>query len=123
MAAIPLTFRRLHDTGRSGWWWGVGAIIDLAFWIIFCVDLMLAISGSYAVSQIEDYASDASAAFSLMGGVWAIIMKYFVMALICFAYKVVLLVFLCQDSEQEENEYGASPKYYESDPVSEQQEP
>ena len=21
---IPITFRRLHDTGRSGWWWGAG---------------------------------------------------------------------------------------------------
>ena len=21
LAIIPLTFRRLHDTGRSGWWW------------------------------------------------------------------------------------------------------
>lgn len=21
IATIPLTFRRLHDTGRSGWWW------------------------------------------------------------------------------------------------------
>lgn len=23
---IPITFRRLHDTGRSGWWWGAGII-------------------------------------------------------------------------------------------------
>ena len=22
LLTIPLTFRRLHDTGRSGWWWG-----------------------------------------------------------------------------------------------------
>lgn len=21
---IPITFRRLHNTGRSGWWWGAG---------------------------------------------------------------------------------------------------
>ena len=21
LLTIPLTFRRLHDTGRSGWWW------------------------------------------------------------------------------------------------------
>ncbi|MGD9957532.1 MAG: DUF805 domain-containing protein [Candidatus Nanopelagicales bacterium] len=34
---IAVTFRRLHDTGRSGWWWllslvcGIGAIIVLIF--------------------------------------------------------------------------------------------
>jgi uncharacterized membrane protein YhaH (DUF805 family) len=34
---IAVTFRRLHDTGRSGWWWllsllcGIGAIILLIF--------------------------------------------------------------------------------------------
>lgn len=34
---IAVTFRRLHDTGRSGWWWllslicGIGAIILLVF--------------------------------------------------------------------------------------------
>jgi uncharacterized membrane protein YhaH (DUF805 family) len=39
LPTIAVTFRRLHDTGRSGWWWllslicGIGAIIVL----IFCV--------------------------------------------------------------------------------------
>ncbi len=34
---IAVTFRRLHDTGRSGWWWllslicGIGAIIVFVF--------------------------------------------------------------------------------------------
>lgn len=37
---IAVTFRRLHDTGRSGWWWllslicGIGAIILLIFCIV-----------------------------------------------------------------------------------------
>ncbi len=39
LPTIAVTFRRLHDTGRSGWWWlltlvcGIGGIIVF----IFCV--------------------------------------------------------------------------------------
>lgn len=38
--SIAVTFRRLHDTGRSGWWWllsllcGIGGIILLVFCLI-----------------------------------------------------------------------------------------
>jgi len=38
--SIAVTFRRLHDTGRSGWWWllsllcGIGGIILLIFCLI-----------------------------------------------------------------------------------------
>lgn len=37
LPTLAVTFRRLHDTGRSGWWWllsllcGIGAIIVLVF--------------------------------------------------------------------------------------------
>lgn len=38
IATIPLTFRRLHDTGRSGWWWGICAILQVAFFIsLLCI--------------------------------------------------------------------------------------
>lgn len=38
--SIAVTFRRLHDTGRSGWWWllsllcGIGGIILFIFCLI-----------------------------------------------------------------------------------------
>ena len=32
-------FRRLHDTGRSGWWWGAGIIATYAICIILAIDL------------------------------------------------------------------------------------
>jgi uncharacterized membrane protein YhaH (DUF805 family) len=40
LPSIAVTIRRLHDTGRSGWWWllalvcGIGAIIVLIFCFI-----------------------------------------------------------------------------------------
>ena len=36
---IPITFRRLHDTGRSGWWWGAGIIATYGFGTILAIDL------------------------------------------------------------------------------------
>ncbi len=34
LAAIPLVFRRLHDAGRSGWWWGVNIFLLLALIVL-----------------------------------------------------------------------------------------
>ena len=28
---VPLTFRRLHDTGRSGWWYGTFLLLPVLF--------------------------------------------------------------------------------------------
>lgn len=52
--SISVAVRRLHDTGRSGWWWWIG-LVPFVGWII-------------------------------------------------------LLIFYCQDSQAEANEYGANPK-------------
>ena len=55
LPSIAVTVRRLHDTGRSGWW------------------------------------------------IW--------LALIPLIGAIVVIVFLCQDSEPGQNKYGVSPKY------------
>lgn len=75
---IPITFRRLHDTGKSGWWYGVS---------IFAYILTLVSTG-------------------------------FIYRFLCFAYitySLVLLIFLCEDSQKETNKYGESPKYKETE--------
>lgn len=53
--SICVTVRRLHDIGKSGWWYWISAIP--------------------------------------------------------YVGSIILLVMMCKDSEQEENEYGPSPKY------------
>jgi uncharacterized membrane protein YhaH (DUF805 family) len=35
LPSIAVTFRRLHDTGRSGWWWLLSAICGLGAIILF----------------------------------------------------------------------------------------
>ena len=97
LVAVPLVFRRLHDTGRSGWWWGGGAIMQVASW------LMLAVLTARAGDSIwyDDYDP----------GLWMLAVVYVILAVAVVVYHIVVLVFLCQDSELEENDYGPSPKY------------
>ena len=97
LVAVPLVFRRLHDTGRSGWWWGGGAIMQVASW------LMLAVLTARAGDSIwyDDYDP----------GLWMLAVVYVIMVVAVVVYHIVVLVFLCQDSEPEENDYGPSPKY------------
>lgn len=83
---IPITFRRLHDTGRSGWWYGFGTI--------FVIDL--------GISSLINFPLAAISAF--LG-------KFVLFAIAYIAYHIVMIVFLCQDSEPFENRYGESPKY------------
>ena len=87
-------FRRLHDTGRSGWWWGAGIIATYAICIILAIDL--------GISSLINFPPAAISAF--LG-------KFVLFAIAYIAYHIVMIVFLCQDSEPFENRYGESPKY------------
>lgn len=91
---IPPPARRLHDTGRSGWWWGAGIIATYGFGTIFVIDL--------GISSLINFPPAAISAF--LG-------KFVLFAIAYIAYHIVMIVFLCQDSEPFENRYGESPKY------------
>ncbi len=99
IATLPLTFRRLHDTGRSGWWWGICAILQLAFFLSLIYDWAMVVMNADNMRSYE-----GNLIFTFMA-------KYSVWFLIIAVYKIVLLVFMCIDSEQYENKYGKSPKY------------
>lgn len=91
----PLTFRRLHDTGRSGWWYGFYLILQY-----------LAIVGLFIYMGF---------ALLTLGNIFELVMSVLSAGLgwvsLIVLYRVVLLVFLCQDSCPGENKYGPSPKY------------
>lgn len=99
LLTIPLTFRRLHDTGRSGWWWGVGALLNLAFVIFFGYDCMMVIMNA---EKMDGYGWQEAIGF---------LMKYGLFYIGIGLYQIFLLVLYCLDGEQFENDYGASPKY------------
>ena len=104
LAMIPLTFRRLHDTGRSGWWWGVEAIFGICFTgglIAYLVSVVLA----------GDIPTDDD--MKLLKFLFMTFVNPYIIAGLLFmlVYRIVMLVFLCQDSQPEINKYGESPKY------------
>lgn len=90
---MAVTVRRLHDTGRSGWWYFLPMIVII---VGMCIFIPLAIAGD---ASKNDW----------MTGSGAVI--YLLSMLACLAISIMLLVFCCQDSDREENKYGPSPKY------------
>lgn len=95
LIVAPLTFRRLHDTGRSGWWYGFYLILQY-----------LAIVGLFIYMGF---------ALLALGNIFELVLSLLSVGLgwvsLIVLYRVALLVFLCQDSCPGENKYGPSPKY------------
>lgn len=107
---VPLTFRRLHDTGRSGWWLGLGVLLQGGC-IIF---LLREIASLILESQTADeYFVDVLWHWIAQCGLWLAIIVI---------YQVVMIVFLCMDSEKYENKYGSSPKYVDEEPSEDAEE-
>ena len=99
LLTIPLTFRRLHDTGHSGWWWGGCVILQAIVIVLFVYDIIMAY---FNANDMYEYGPEI---------IWAFVLKYSVLSVLIVIYKIVLLVFYCIDSQPFENDYGESPKY------------
>lgn len=95
LLTIPLTFRRLHDTGRSGWWYG-GYLLLVGLFIPFFISDIISII----------------TAFDLWHVLLSILKKDALWFIALGVYKIILLIFLCTDSQKDENKYGESPKYH-----------
>lgn len=93
LPSFSVACRRLHDTGRSGWWIG-GAI--LAFYIFV---------GSFAYAELT-IGSGNFTRLSLMVSL---------LLLSVLAYLVLLVIFWCQKSQYGPNKYGENPKNEDND--------
>ena len=90
---LAVTFRRLHDIGRSGWWIGCFYLSIIFYFIL----IIFAVSG----------ATVSNSNTNLLAGI-GIFSLIFVIGIL--VYAIVLLVFFCQDSEAGPNKYGPNPK-------------
>ena len=99
--------RRLHDTGRSGWWVAIGIILELAYCVSYTrlmwpiLDKLDSTNPYQLASQMSGVMMDSPAlatTLSLSG-----------MALLVLF--IIMLVFTVLDSKWTENKYGPSPKY------------
>lgn len=100
VAMIPLTFRRLHDSGHSGWWWGFGFLYK---WFAL----------AYVIFDIIYWAVTTNTDDGL--SILLHLTKYGLLFIVYVIYQLILIVILCADSEPRTNRYGESPKYVTRD--------
>lgn len=94
---IPLKIRRLHDSGRSGWWLVAPAIVTVVVSIVFLIQL-IAIGGNNENAMLM--------AFLGLGVPTLILLILFELV-----FPLIMLIFFCMDSQMGDNKYGPSPKY------------
>jgi len=94
LPGLAVTFRRLHDTGRSGWWIGGFYLGMLVVGVVV---------GVMAISMVSATGSETGLVAGLgMVGIIALVLG--------LVYGIALLIFLCQDSVSGPNKYGPNPK-------------
>lgn len=92
--SLGLCVRRLHDTGRSGWYYGIMLILMIPFTIFATLNT------SYMLS-----CHDTST--PLLTGL-------IITSLLMFVGFIMLLVFFCKPSQEGDNKYGPMPNIEES---------
>ena len=97
--SLSVVFRRLHDVGRSGWWYGGYYLVSLVVSAI-----MFASTASLAVTGLGNPESLNSGAL-IGGGIFMMIY-----GLAAFVYAIVMLVWLFTEGTQGPNKYGNDPK-------------
>lgn len=112
MLAFALPFfavltRRLHDTGRGGWWVALFTVILLIYSISYTIlvwpimDQMTSLDPYELASQLTGTMMESPTLATMM--------SFSGMAL--FVMVIILLIFTVLDSKWGMNKYGPSPKY------------
>ncbi len=94
LPSLAVTARRLHDTGRTGWWMLFPVVAIFATVVVAFVTVFDALLGADA-----DFTPAAS---------WVVVLL--VCGLLALAACITMLVFMCLDSTPGPNKYGPSPK-------------
>ncbi len=92
--SLAVTVRRLHDTNRSGWWFGGYLLANFGFNIV---------SGAM-LTTLGQSASSPEQMMMAMGGLVGLF------GIAMFVYAITLLVFFCLDGTPGPNRYGPDPK-------------
>lgn len=98
LLALSVTVRRLHDTGRSGWW----VLASYAVQIVSTVYTIITLGDLDPVKDTREMMQEVFSPISI------------VIQVVSFAFTIILLVFCVLDSKPETNQYGQSPKYVDN---------
>lgn len=90
---LAVSWRRLHDINRSGWWIGGG-------FLIFSLWIFLLLRGAARLtlgvpSNLANYLNEISIAGIMLILIWSLI----------------VLIFYCMDTKAGDNRFGQDPKY------------
>ena len=99
--SLAVQTRRLHDTGRSGWWIVWGFLASMATEIVALIVLGFGSTDLDTIGQIKE-----SFDVSIIGGILILLLYLAQLGL-----SLAIFVFSLLDSERGENMYGPSPKY------------
>ena len=92
LPTLAVTARRLHDTGRTGWWM-----------LLPVIPLVATIVVGFAAVMAMFFSSGEDGVTAL----WALLA---VCVILTVAAAITIIVFLCLDSNPGPNKYGPSPK-------------
>ena len=102
IVSMAVAVRRLHDVGRSGWWYGSSLIFIFVWFIWFTIECFnVAMNLNLSPNATADMVSNAI----LMELIGKILITYIPLMI----YGVMLLVFYCMDSKPGTNKYGDNP--------------
>ena len=94
---LAVQVRRLHDTGRSGWWLG-------GYWLLYLVYLAMLV-GSIGTS-LAGAAGGVAAPPDASGPLF---IATTILGLVMFIYAIALLVFFCLPGTPGANRFGPDP--------------
>jgi len=94
---LAVSWRRLHDINRSGWWIG-GGYLAIALYTLVILGSALSIGGTADAGGLE-LAPLLIAVLSIIFGLGIVI------------WAIAVLVFFCTDTKAGMNRYGEDPKY------------
>lgn len=104
--SIAVLTRRLHDTGRSGWWVALGVLSSVTYGASY-YSIMWPVLGQMGtnpydlVKSMTDALMESPVLATVMTGA----------GMLSMLLSLVLLIFTLLDSKWETNKYGPSPKY------------
>lgn len=110
--SLSLTFRRLHDTGRSGWFVGIPFIISMIGLVAIIYSILSMGINIFELIETPDMLSQEfieNMSNSTSMNIMASTFLFFISGLL----SIVVFVFCCLDSKPGTNKYGESPKYVE----------
>ena len=105
---LAVTARRLHDTGKSGWWQLV--------WIVIGVMGTIPLIVGIAVGLIAVFGGGSWANFTELGFWIPIVFGLLVSLLIWVGLAIWMLIWLVRQGQPGPNQYGSDPRAWEAPP-------